>query len=91
MTVETPLDCKEIQPVHPKGNQSWIFIGRTDGEVEAPVLLPTDVKKWLTEKDPDAGKDWRKEEKGTIEDETVGWSNQLNGHKFEHGTGDGAG
>ena len=72
-TLESPLDCKEIQPVHPKGNQSWIFIGRTDAEAETPILWPPDVKNWLTEKDPDAGQDWRQEEKGTTEDEMVGW------------------
>ena len=66
------LDCKEIQPVHPKGNQSWIFTGRTDAEAEAPILWPPDVKSRLTGKDPDAGKDWRQEEKGTIEDEMIG-------------------
>ena len=69
---ESPLDCKEIQPVHPKGNQSWIFIGRTDVEAETPILRPPDAKNWLTGEDPDAGKDWRQEEKGTTEDEMVG-------------------
>ena len=78
-TLEGPLDCKEIQPVHPKGNQSWIFIGRTD----APILWPPDAKNWLIGKDPDAGKDWRGEEKGTTEDEMVGWHHRLNGHEFE--------
>ena len=73
-TLESPLDCKEIQPVHPKGNQSWIFIGRTDAEVETPILWPCDAKNWLIEKDPDAGKDWRQEEKGTTEDEMVAYS-----------------
>ena len=73
------LICKEIQPVHPKGNQSWMFIGRTDVEAETPILWPLDVKKWLILKDPDAGKDWRQEEKGTTEDEMVGWHHQLNG------------
>ena len=77
----SPLNCKEIQPVHPKGNQSWIFIGRT--EAEAPMLLPTDVKSWLIGKDPDAGKDWRREEQGATEDEMVGWRHQLNEHEFE--------
>ena len=72
-THESPLDCKEIQPVHPKGNQFWIFIRRTDAETETPKLWPPDVKNWLTGKDPDAGKHWRREEKGTTEDETVGW------------------
>ena len=72
-TLESPLDCKEIQPVHPKGNQSWIFIGRTDAEAEAPILWLPDAKNWLLGKDPDAGKDWEQEEKGTTEDEMVGW------------------
>ena len=72
-TLESPLDCKEIQPVHSKGNQSWIFIGKTDAEAEAPILWPPDRKNWLIGKDPDAGKDWRQEEKGTTEDEMVGW------------------
>ena len=92
-TLESPLDCKEIQPVHPKGNQSWIFIGRTDAEAETPILLPPDVKNWLIGKDPDAGKDWRQEEKGTTEDEMVGWHHRLNGHEFEQtlGVGDGQG
>ena len=90
-TLESPLDCKEIQPVHPKGNQSWMFIGRTDVEAEIPILWPPDVKNWLIWKDPDAGKDWRREEKGTIEDDMVGWHHQLNGHEFEWtlGVGDG--
>ena len=81
--LESPLDCKETQPVHPKGNQSWILIGRTDVEAETPVLWPPDVKNWLIGKDPDAGKDWRWEEKGTTEDEMAGWHHQLNGHEFE--------
>ena len=72
-TLESPLDCKEIQPVHPKGNQSWPFIGRTDAEAETPILWPPDRKNWLSGKDPDAGKDWRREEKGTTEDKMVGW------------------
>ena len=72
-TLESPLDCKEIQPVHPKGNQSWMFIGRTDVETETPILWPPDAKSWLIWKDPDAGKDWGQEEKGTTEDEMVGW------------------
>ena len=71
-TLESPLDYKEIQPVHPKGNQSWIFIGRTDAEAETPILWPPDAKSWLLGKDPDAGKDWRQEEKGTTEDEMDG-------------------
>ena len=81
-TLESPLKCKDIQPVHPKGNQSWIFIGRTDAdaEAEAPILWPPDAKDWLIGKDPNAGKDWRQEEKGTTEDEIVGW---LNGYEFE--------
>ena len=78
---ESPLDCKEIQPVHPKGDQSWVFIGRTDAEAETAVLWPPDVKSWLIWKDPDAGKDWG-QEKGTTEDEMVGWHNRLNGHGF---------
>ena len=80
-TLESPLDCKEIQPVHPKGNQSWIFIGRTDAEAETAILWPPDVKNWLTGKDSDAGKDWRWQEKGTrtTEDEMVGWNHQFNG------------
>ena len=82
-TLESPLDCKEIQPVHPKGNQSWTFIGRTDAKVETPILWPPDVKNWLVWKDPDAGKDRWWEEKGIIEDEMVGWHHQLNGHEFE--------
>ena len=72
-TLESPLDCKEIQPVHPKGDQSWVFTGRTDVEAEAPIPWPPDAKSWLIWKDPDAGKDWRQEEKGTTEDEMVGW------------------
>ena len=78
----SPLDCKEIQPVHPKGSQSWISIGRTDAEAETPLAWPPDVKNWLIWKDPDAGKDWR-QEKGTTEDEMVGWHHRLNGHEFE--------
>jgi len=91
--LESPLDCKEIQPVHPKGNQSWIFIGRIDAEAEAPILWPPAVKNWLIWKDPDAGKDWRQEEKGSTEDEIVGWHHQLDGHEFEQalGVGDGQG
>ena len=90
---ESPLDCKEIQPVNPKGNQSWIFIGRTDAVAEAPILWPPDVKNWLTGKDTDAGKDWRQEEKGMTEDEMVGWHHRLSGHEFERvpGVGDGQG
>ena len=80
-TLETPLDFKEIQPVHPKGNQSWIFTGRTDAEAKTPILWPPDVKNWLIWKDRDAGKDGS-QEKGTTEDEMVGWHHQLNGHEF---------
>ena len=92
-TVESPLDWKEIKSVHPKGNQSWIFIERTDAEAETPILWPPDAKKWLIGKDTHAGKDWRQEEKGTTEDEMVGWHHQLNGHEFEQtlGQGDGQG
>ena len=80
-TLESPLDSQEIQPVHPKGNQSWIFIGRTDAEAETPILWPLDAKSWLTGKDPDAGQDWR-QEKGMTEDEMVGWHHQLDEHEF---------
>ena len=82
-TLESPLDCKEIQPVHPKGNQSWMFVGRTDAEAETPILLTPDVKKCLLGKDPDVEKDWGQEEKGMTEDEMVGWHHRLNGHEFE--------
>ena len=78
------LDSKEIQPVHPKGNQSWIFIGRTDAEAETPILWPPDAKTWLIWKDPDAGRDWGHEEKGTTEDEMVGWHHRVEGNEFEH-------
>ena len=81
-TLENPLDGKEIQPVNPKGNQSWIFIGRTDAEAETPILWLPDAKNWLFGKDPDTGKDWRQEEKGIIEDEMVGWHHRLDGHEF---------
>ena len=92
-TLESPLDCKEIQLVHHKGNQFWIFIGSIDAEAETPVLWPPDVKSWLIGKDPDAGKDWRQEEKRTTEDEMVGWHHQLDRHEFEQalGVGDGQG
>ena len=80
--LESPLDCKESQPVHPKGDQSWVFIGRTDGETETPILWPPDAESWLIWKDPDAGKDWGQEEKGTTEDEMVGWHHRHNGHGF---------
>ena len=83
--LESPLDCKKIQPVHPKGNQSWLFIGRTDAE--ALILWPPDAKNWLIGKDPDAGKDWSQEEKGSTEDEMVGWHHQLDGHEFEQSPG----
>ena len=86
-TLESPLDCKEIKPVNLKGNQSWIFIGRTDAKAEAPILWPPDMKNWLTGKDPDAGKDWRQEEKGMTEDEMVGWHHWLSGHEFEQALG----
>ena len=82
-TIENPLGCKEIKLVHPKGNKSWIFIGRTDAEAEALILWSPDVKNWLTGTDPGVGKDWRQEEKGTTEDEMVEWHHWLNGHEFE--------
>ena len=87
---ELPLDCKEIKPVNSKGNQSWIFMERTDVEVETPVLWPSDAKNWLIGKDPDAGKDWQQEEKGTTEEEMIGWHHWLDGHEFEQvlGVGD---
>ena len=92
-TLESPFNYKEIQPVHPKGNESWIFIGRTDAEAETPILRPLDAKNWLIWKDPDAEKDWRLEEKGMTEDEMVEWHNQLNEREFEQtlGVGDGQG
>ena len=92
-TFESPLDCKEIHPVHPKGNQFWVFIRRTDAEAETPILWPPDGKNWLIEKNPDAGKDWRWEEEGTAENEMVGWHHWLNGHEFVStlGVGDGQG
>ena len=91
-TLESPLDCKQIQPVYPKGNQSWIFTGRIDAEAETPILRPPDVKNWLTRKDPNAGKDWSRE-KGTTEDEMFGWHHWVDGHEFEQalGVGDGQG
>ena len=82
-TLESPLDCKEILSVHPKGDHSWVFIGRTDVEAETPILWPPDAKSWLIWKAPDAGKDWGQEEKGTTEDKMVGWHLWLNGHEFE--------
>ena len=92
-TLESPLDCKEIHLVHPKGDQSWVFIGRTDVEAETPILCPPDVKSWLIWKDLDARKDWGQEEKGTIEDEIAGWHRQLDGDGFGWipGVGDGQG
>ena len=82
-TLESPLDCKVTQPVHPKGDQSWIFIGRTDCEAETPIFWPPDTKNWLIWKDPDPGKDWRWEEKGTKIYEMVGWHHWLKGHEFD--------
>ena len=82
-TLESPLGCNEIKPVNPKENQSWIFIGRANADAEAPILWSLDAKNWLTGKDPDAGKEWRQEEKGTTEDEMVGWHHWLNAHEFE--------
>ena len=92
-TLESPLDCKEIQPVHPKGDQSWVFIGRNDAEAETPIVWPPHAKSWLTGKDPDAGRDWGQEEKGTTEDEIPGWHHRLDGHEFglTPGVGDGQG
>ena len=91
--LESPLDCKEIQPVHPKGDQSWVFIGRTDVEAETPILWPPDLKSWLFWKDPDVGKEWRQKEKGTTEDEMAAWHHWLDGREFEWtpGVGDGPG
>ena len=92
-TLHNPLDCKEIQPVHPKEDQSWVFIGRTGAEAETLVLWPPHGKSWLIGKDPDAGRDWGQEEKGTTEDEMTGWHHWLNGHGFDYnlGVGDGQG
>ena len=90
-TLESPLNSKEIQPFHPKENQPWIFVGRTDIEAATPILWPPDAKNWLVGKDPDAGKDWGQEEKGTTEDERVGWHHWLNGHDFEQTRGDSEG
>ena len=89
--LRAPLDCKEIKAVNSKGNQSWIFIGRTDAEAETPILWPPAAKKWLIGKDPDVGKDWKREEKGTTKDEMVGWHHQLDGHEFEQALGDSKG
>ena len=92
-TLESPLDCKEIQPVHPKENQSWVFIGRTDAEAETLILWPPGARSWLIWKNPDVGKDWKQEEKGTTEDEMAGWHHWLNAHEFgwTPGVGDGQG
>ena len=90
-TLESPLDCKEIQPVHSKGDQPWVFIGRNDAKAESPILWPPHVKSWLIGKDSDAGRDWGQEEKATTEDEMAGWHHQLNGHEFEWTPGDGDG
>ena len=87
-TLESLLESKEIQPVHPKGNQPWILIGRTDAEAETPILWPPDAKNWVIGKDPDAAKDWGQEEKGMTEDEMVGWHHWLHGHEFEQAPGD---
>ena len=89
-TLESPLDCKEIQPLNPKENQSWVIIGSTDAKAETPILWLPEAKNWLIGKDPDAGKDWRQEKKGTTEDEMVGWHYQLDEHEFEQvlGVGD---
>ena len=86
-TLESPLDSKEIQPVHPKGNQSWVFIGRSDVEAETPILWTADVRNWFIWKDPDAGKDWRWEEKGITKEEIIGWHHWLNRHEFEQALG----
>ena len=91
MVLESPLDCKEIWPVHSKGDQSWVFFGRNDARAETPVLWPPHVKSWLTGKDSDAGRDWGQEEKGTTEDEMAGWHHRLDGHEFEWTPGDGNG
>ena len=92
-TLESPLDCKEIQPVHSKGDQSWVFFGGNDAKTETPILWPPHAKSWLIGKDPDAGRDWGQEEKGTTEDEMAGWHHRLDGHEFEQalGVGDGQG
>ena len=90
-TLESPVDCKEIKPVHPKGNQPWVFIERTDAEVEALILWLPDAKSWLIGKDPDAGKDWRQKEMGVTEDEMTGWHHWLNGREFEQTLGDSKG
>ena len=89
--LKSPFDCKEIQPVHRKGDLSWVFIGRTDTEAETPILWPPDAKSWLIRKDPNAGRDWGQDEKGTAEDEMAGWHHQLDGHESEWTPGDGDG
>ena len=91
--LESPLDCKEVQPIHPKGNQSWVFIGRTDAKAETPIIWPPHAKSWLIGKDSDAGRDWGQEKKGITEDEMAGWHHRLDGHEFEWtpGVGDGQG
>ena len=90
-TLESPMECRDIKPVHPKGYQPWIYIGRTDAKAEAPVLWPPDAKNWLLGEDPDAGEDWRWEEKGTTEDEMVGWRHRLDVREFEQYPGVGGG
>ena len=92
-TLESPLDCKEIQPVHSKGDQSWVFVGRTDAEAETPIVWPPDEKSWLIGKDPDAGRDWGQEEQGITEDKMAGWHHRLDAHEFgwTTGVGDGQG
>ena len=90
-TLKSPLDCKEIKPVNPKGNQPWVFIGRTDAEAEASILWPPDAKSGLTGKDPDPGKEWRQEDEGMTEEEMTGWHHQVNGHEFEYAPGIGDG
>ena len=90
-THESPLDSTEIKPVGPNGNKSWLFIGKTEAETEAPIIWPPDMKSWLTEKDPNAGKDWGQEEKGTTEDEMAGWHHWLNRHEFEQALGNSEG
>ena len=90
-TLDSPLDCKEIQSVDPKGNQSWIFIGRTDAKAEAPILWPPNAKNWLIEKYPNVGRDWRQEQMGLTVDEMVGWHHQLDGHEFDQAPGDSEG
>ena len=90
-TLESPLDCKKMKPVYPEGNQSWILIGRTDAKAEALILWPSNVRRWLIGKDPDAGKDWGQEEMGMTEDEMVGWYHQVDGYEFEQASGDSEG